>query len=317
MSDRLVVTDLVVEFIHEKYAIRPIDGLSFEARHGEMTVLLGPSGSGKTTLLSCLGGILTPTSGTIQLGDLDVTGLATSALEDYRRDHVGFVFQAFNLIPSLTALQNVAMPLILTGSKKSDAHDRAAAALDRVGMGDRKTHLPSRLSGGQQQRVAVARGIVHEPPLLLADEPTANLDHIQAEAIIALLRDLREQGSIIVVSTHDARLVPVADTTVQMAEHADVVESAPQRVRYVAGESVFEQGDRADLVYMIDEGTVDVLRVNADGSEELLTRLGPGQYFGELGALLGYPRSASVRATADLVLTAYGPQTFRSTILTD
>jgi putative ABC transport system ATP-binding protein len=184
-------------------------------------------------------------------------------------------------------------------------------------MGERKTHLPARLSGGQQQRVAVARGIVHEPPLLLADEPTANLDHIQAESIIALLRDLREQGSIIVVSTHDARLVPVADTTVQMAEHADVIESAPQRVRYVVGESVFEQGDRADLVYMIEEGSVDVLRVNADGTEERLTSLGPGQYFGELGALLGYPRSASIRATTDLVLTAYGPQTFRSTILTD
>ena len=317
MTDRLVVTDLVVEFIHEKYAIRPIDGLSFEARRGEMTVLLGPSGSGKTTLLSCIGGILTPTSGSIHLGDLDVTALATGALEGYRRDHVGFVFQAFNLIPSLTALQNVAMPLILTGASRSDAYDRAAAALDRVGMTARKTHLPSRLSGGQQQRVAVARGIVHEPPLLLADEPTANLDHIQAESIIALLRDLREQGSIIVVSTHDARLVPVADTTVQMAEHADVVESAPQRVRYVAGESVFEQGDRADLVYMIEEGTVDIVRVNADGSEELLTSMGPGQYFGELGALLGYPRSASVRATTDLVLTAYGPQTFRSTILLD
>jgi putative ABC transport system ATP-binding protein len=102
-----------------------------------------------------------------------------------------------------------------------------------------------------------------------------------------------------------------------MAEHADVVESAPQRVRYVAGETVFEQGDRADLVYMIEEGSVDVLRVNADGSEERLTSLGPGQYFGELGALLGYPRSASIRATTDLVLTAYGPQTFRSTILSD
>ena len=317
MSDRLVVTDLVVEFIHEKYAIRPIDGLSFEAPRGEMTVLLGPSGSGKTTLLSCLGGILTPTSGAIQLGDVDVTGLEAGALEAYRRDHVGFVFQAFNLIPSLNALQNVAMPLILTGSSRSDAYDRAGAALDRVGMSERKTHLPSRLSGGQQQRVAVARGIVHEPPLLLADEPTANLDHIQAESIIALLRDLREQGSIIVVSTHDARLVPVADTTVQMAEHADVAESAPQRVRYVNGESIFEQGDRADLVYMIKEGTVDVIRVNADGSEELLTSLGAGQYFGELGALLGYPRSASVRATSDLVLTAYGPQTFRSTVLLD
>ena len=315
MSDRLVVTDLVVEFIHEKYAIRPIDGLSFEALQGEMTVLLGPSGSGKTTLLSCLGGILTPTSGSIRLGDTDVTALAAGALETYRRDNVGFVFQAFNLIPSLTALQNVAIPLILTGSKRSHAFERAEAALGLVGMSERSTHLPARLSGGQQQRVAVARGIVHDPPLLLADEPTANLDHVQAEAIIQLLRDLRDRGCIIVVSTHDARLVPVADRTVQMAQMDETTEPTPQQVRYVAGESIFEQEDRANLVYMIDEGEVDIVRVYADGTEELLTRLAPGQYFGELGALLGYPRAASARAATDITLTAYGPKTFKSTIL--
>ncbi len=315
MSDHLVVDDLVVEFIHEKYAIRPIDGLSFEARAGEMTVLLGPSGSGKTTLLSCLGGILTPTSGHIQIGDTTVTDLDPAALEGYRRDRVGFVFQAFNLIPSLTALQNVAIPLILMGQPRADAYARAGEALARVGMGDRTTHLPSRLSGGQQQRVAVARGIVHHPPLLLADEPTANLDHVQAESIIRLLRDLREQGSIIVVSTHDARLVPVSDNTVQMTQGSETSESSPQRVRYVAGESVFEQGDRAGLVYTIESGDIDIVRVLADGGEEALARLGPGQYFGELGALLGYPRSASARAATNVTLTAYGPRAFRENII--
>lgn len=314
MTD-LKVSDLVVEFVHDKYVIRPIDGLTFEARAGEMTVLLGPSGSGKTTLLSCLGGILTPTSGEIVMGEMAVTDLESAALESYRRDQVGFVFQAFNLIPSLTALQNVAIPLILTGSSRADAHARAEAALDRVDMADRSGHLPGRLSGGQQQRVAVARGIAHEPSLLLADEPTANLDHVQAESIIRLLRDLRDQGSIIVVSTHDARLVPVADRTVQMTQEAETSDAAPQQVRYVAGESVFEQGDRAGLVYTIDEGEIDIVRILADGGEELLARLGPGQYFGELGALLGYPRSASARAATDVLLTAYGPQTFRESIL--
>lgn len=315
MTEPLFVDDLVVEFIHEGYAIRPIDGLTFEAQPGELTVLLGPSGSGKTTLLSCLGGILTPTSGSIRLGGTDVTGLSAGALENYRRDHVGFVFQAFNLIPSLTAVQNVAIPLILTGSKRTDAYKRAEAALALVGMSERASHLPARLSGGQQQRVAVARGIVHDPPLLLADEPTANLDHVQAEAIIHLLRELRDRGCVIVVSTHDARLVPVADRTVQMAQMDETTEPTPQQVRYVAGESIFEQEDRANLVYMIDEGEVDIIRVYADGSEELLTRLVPGQYFGELGALLGYPRAASARAVTDITLTAYGPKTFKATIL--
>lgn len=314
MTD-LRVEDLVVEFVHEKYAIRPIDGLTFEARAGEMTVLLGPSGSGKTTLLSCLGGILTPTSGEIILGETQVTELQAAELESYRRDHVGFVFQAFNLIPSLTALQNVAIPLILTGNGRAAAYARAEAALNRVDMADRSGHLPGSLSGGQQQRVAVARGIAHDPRLLLADEPTANLDHVQAESIIRLLRDLRDQGSIIVVSTHDARLVPIADRTVQMTQEAEASDDATQQVRYVAGESIFEQGDRAGLVYMIDEGEIDIIRILADGGEERLARLSPGQYFGELGALLGYPRSASARAATDVTLTAYGPQTFRESIL--
>jgi putative ABC transport system ATP-binding protein len=252
----------------------------------------------------------------IQMGDTSVTGLGNSELESYRRRHVGFVFQAFNLIPSLTAQQNVAVPLMLTGTTRQAAMERAKETLRRVGMGDRRHHLPGKLSGGQQQRVAVARGIVHNPPLLLADEPTANLDHVQAESIIRLLRDLREQGSVIVVSTHDARLVPVADKTVQMSQEADIREGPPQRVRYVRNESIFEQGDRPGLVYMIEQGEVDIIRVLAHGSEDLIARIGPGQYFGELGSLMGYPRSASARAFTDVELTAYGPQSFRETILT-
>lgn len=315
MTQRLTVSELVVEFVHDRYKVRPIDGLSFDALPGEMTVLLGPSGSGKTTLLSCLGGILTPTSGEIRMGEVLVTGLDRDGLESYRRRQVGFVFQAFNLIPSLTALQNVALPMILTGTTRHAALERAEEALMRVGMDERLHHLPGRLSGGQQQRVAVARGIVHDPPLLLADEPTANLDHVQAESIIRLLRDLRDRGCVIVVSTHDARLVPVADRTVQMSQEADLTEGPPQTVVYIRGESIFEQGDRPGLVYVIEEGEVDIVRVLADGGREKLARLGPGQYFGELGSLLGYPRSASARAASDVRLTAYGPQAFRDTIL--
>jgi putative ABC transport system ATP-binding protein len=311
----LTVTDLVVEFVHDGYAIRPLDGLSFEAHAGELVLLLGPSGCGKTTLLSCLGGILTPSTGTISFGATEVTGLGRSELGAYRREQIGFVFQAFNLIPSLTARENIAVPLTLTGHGRKESFERADELLEQVGLTERANHLPNKLSGGQMQRVAVARGLGHNPPLLLADEPTANLDHIQAESIIRLLQSLRDEGRMIVVSTHDSRLVPIADRIVQMVPDGAHDEVATHQVTVAAGESVFEQGDVADLVYVIDTGSAEVLRVLADGGEELLTTLGAGQYFGELGTFLGFPRSASVRATTDLVLTAYSPRVFREKVL--
>jgi putative ABC transport system ATP-binding protein len=309
------VRDLVVEFVHDGYAVRPLDGVSFDARRGELAVLLGPSGCGKTTLLSCLGGILTPTSGSIRLGDIDITGLGPRKLEAYRRDHVGFVFQAFNLIPSLSARENIALPMVLTGRDRRASFERADELLEIVGLTDRANYRPSKLSGGQQQRVAVARGLGNDPQLLIADEPTANLDHIQAEAIIRLLQELRAQGRTIVVSTHDARLVPIADQIIQMVPGSAEAEQPTHQVTLTAGASVFEQGDRSDLVYVIDSGEVDIIRVKVDGSEDLLTRIGAGQYFGELGPFLGFPRSASARAHSDVVLTAYSPRVFRSEIL--
>jgi len=311
----LTVTDLVVEFVHDGYAIRPLDGLSFEAQAGELIVLLGPSGCGKTTLLSCLGGILTPTSGSIRSGDLDVTAMKGKRLDSYRRNDIGFVFQAFNLIPSLTARENIAVPLTLTGHGRKESFERADELLEQVGLAERGDHLPSKLSGGQMQRVAVARGLGHDPPLLLADEPTANLDHIQAEAIIRLLQSLRDDGRIVIVSTHDSRLVPIADRIVHMVPSDHHEEGPTLDVTFAAGESIFEQGDDAHSVYMIRSGEVDVIRVLADGGEEHLNRLGPDQYFGELGPFLGFPRSASVRAHTDVVLTAYSPSVFREKVL--
>jgi len=311
----LQVRDLVVEFIHDGYAVRPLDGLSFDAAEGELVVLLGPSGCGKTTLLSCLGGILTPTSGSIRLGDIDVSGLGVSKLQSYRRDHVGFVFQAFNLIPSLSARENIAVPMVLTGHDRKRSFARADALLEIVGLSDRANHRPSKLSGGQQQRIAVARGLGNDPPLLLADEPTANLDHIQAEAVIRLLRELRTQGRTIVVSTHDARLVPIADKIVKMVPDSVDVEHPTRTVEFSAGQSVFEQGDASDVVYVVESGEVDIVRILAEGGEEWLNRVGPGQYFGELGPFLGFPRSASARAHTDVTLTAYAARVFRERVL--
>ena len=311
----LQVDELVVEFIHNGYAVRPLDGLSFDVAPGELVALLGPSGSGKTTLLSCLGGILTPTSGSIRMGETDVTKLAGRALEHYRRSQVGFVFQAFNLIPSLTARENVAMPLLLTGESRAAALRRADELIAQVGLTERAGHRPSKLSGGQQQRVAVARGLCQDPQLLLADEPTANLDYIQVESIIRLLRDLREQGRMVIISTHDPRLLPIADRVIQMAPDHAQEETPPHQLTFAAGDRIFDQGDNSDLIYTVDEGVVDIVRVMADGSEEQLNQLRPGQYFGELGAFLGFPRSASARAASAVILTAYSPRVFRERVL--
>lgn len=307
----LQIDDLVVEYVSSGYAVRPLDHLNLTAEAGELVVLLGPSGSGKTTLLSCLGGILAPTSGRILVHGTDVTELRGAALEEYRRTTVGFVFQAFNLVPSLSARENVAVPLLLNGTKRRDALARADELLARVGLADRAGHKPAQLSGGQQQRVAVARGLIRDPRLLLADEPTANLDYISAEAVIDLLRALRDEGRVIIVSTHDARLVPIADRVVHMAEDTAASDSPPVAVSYAPGETIFRQGDRSELVYTIDDGEVDVVRVLADGSEEHLATVGRGHYVGELGPMLGFPRSATVRARTNVRLTAFGVREFR------
>ena len=308
----LTVSSLVKEYQGDGYSVKVLNELSFSASPGELVVLLGPSGSGKTTLLSCLGAMLSPTSGTITLGDMDVTALSNRGRDEYRRSEVGFVFQGFNLIPSLTARENVAMPMLVGGSvKRAEAFARADELLERMDLGDRAKHRPSQLSGGQQQRVAVARGLVADPYLLIADEPTANLDHIQAEAVIRLLRELRDQGRIIVVSTHDGRLVPVADRVVHMTPEGATVAPDATAVNYLQGEMIFHQGAHADLVYVIEAGAIQILRQHANGSESPLATLGPGQYFGELGAMMGFPRSAAARAATDVALTAMGPHEFR------
>lgn len=315
IENGLVVNDLVQEYTGDGYVVRVLDGLSFTAAPGELVVLLGPSGSGKTTLLSCLGGMLSPTSGSIRLNDIDVSAATGRDLDEYRMNNVGFVFQGFNLIPSLTARENVAVPLIVSKRhSRRDALARADELLDRVGLATRSNHRPSQLSGGQQQRVAIARGLVTNPDLLIADEPTANLDHVQAEAVIGLFRELRSRGRVIVVSTHDARLVPVADRVVRMTPDGIEPTQNAHTVRMEAGGVVFHQGDPAEFVYTIDDGEIEIVRELTDGGVEQLAVLGRGQYFGELGALLGFPRSATARALTDAAMTAVPSHEFRQRV---
>ena len=224
--------DLVVEYSVGGYVVRPIDGLDVDARPGELSVLLGASGCGKTTLLSVLAAILRPGRGSVRLDATEVTRLHGRALNEYRRHRVGIVFQSFNLIPSLTAAENVQVPLRAARRGRRFARQRAAELLAEVGLATRQSHRPGELSGGEQQRVAIARALALDPPLLLADEPTAHLDHVQVDGVLRLLREIADAGRMVVVATHDDRLVPLADRVVELGSGADAprVAAAPGRV---------------------------------------------------------------------------------------
>ncbi|HEY5171016.1 MAG TPA: ATP-binding cassette domain-containing protein [Acidimicrobiia bacterium] len=305
----LEVRDLTVEFDSGGYMVRPLDHLSFDADDGELVVVIGPSGCGKTTLLSCLAGLLTPTSGSISFRGENVVDLTGPALARHRRYTVGVVFQAFNLLPSLSAKGNVMAPMRLAKMKRRPAAERADELLELVGLSDRAGYRPGALSGGQQQRVAIARALVQRPPMVLADEPTAHLDHIQVEGVLRLLRELAEPERLVVVATHDDRISNIADRVVELV--TDFAERDPEEVTLSPGEVLFNQGDRGDFVYVVEEGDVEVYRERADGGEEVLAVLGAGQYFGELGPILNLPRSASARAQSPCRLTGYPVRAFR------
>ncbi len=304
------IQHLVVEYTSNGYPIRPLDGLTATIDDGQLALLLGPSGSGKTTLLSCLGGILRPTAGGIVIDGVDLASMNARELLTHRRTGVGFVFQAFNLIPSLSALDNVAMPLRLNGTSARSARQRAHQLLEQVGLGDRAKHRPSQLSGGQQQRVAIARGLASGAPLLLADEPTANLDYVQAEEVIVILRSLVSAGHTVIVSTHDDRLLPIADASIDLAPEL-VGESVDELIELEAGDVLFRQGTASRCVYLVEHGQIEVLREFADGMQSIIATRGAGEYLGELGPMLNKPRSATARAAARSTVRSMSLQDFR------
>jgi putative ABC transport system ATP-binding protein len=307
----LSIKDLVVEYSSGGYAVRPINGLSLDVAAGSLVILLGPSGCGKTTLLSCLGGILRPKSGAIKFDDVEITALDGAGLAKYRRDKVGIVFQAFNLVSSLSALENVMVPMRAAGMSRAAARERAEELLTRVNLADRVKHRPGDLSGGQQQRVAVARAIALDPPLILADEPTAHLDFIQVEEVLRLIRSLADGERVVVVATHDSRILPLADRVVELTPEVATTNRPPETVQLKAGEVLFEQCTMGDLIYIVSEGEFDIVRELADGGEELVKVAAPGDYFGEMGVLFHMPRSATVRARTDATAVGYTAQAFR------
>src|SRR5581483_8244408 len=308
----LTVDGLTVEYTSAGYVVLALDNLSFRANSGELVLLLGPSGSGKTTLLSCLAAILKPTRGTISFGETAVTGLTGKALTEYRRSTVGIVFQSFNLVPSLTALENVDSPLRAGGVSAKLARERAASLLEQVGLSDRAHHRPGGLSGGQQQRVAIARALGNDPPLLLADEPTAHLDYSQVEIVLRLLRSLAAPGRVVVVSTHDERIVPLADRVIELTGELPTGETKKRKLK--ADEVLFEEGTRGTLVYIVDSGQIEITRPAPGGGEQVLATYGPKEYFGELAPLLGFPRAGTARAVKNSTVTGLTVAEFRQMV---
>jgi len=207
------VHNVVKVYQRDSQQIKVLDGLSLEVPQGEFMALMGPSGSGKTTLLNLIAGIDRATSGSVRVAGTDLTPLSEGELAKWRSQNVGFIFQFYNLIPVLNAVENVELPLLLSNLKKSERRERALTALRIVGLADRSKHYPRQLSGGQEQRVAIARAIVTDPAVLVADEPTGDLDSKSAEEILDLMQTFnKEFGKTIVMVTHDPRAAARAHT---------------------------------------------------------------------------------------------------------
>ena len=205
--------------------VRALDGVDLDMAAGETLAVMGPSGCGKSTLLHLLGGLERPSAGEVWLGERRIDQLSEKALARMRRHSIGFVFQAFHLMDELTALENVELPALLAGSSPRAARRRAASFLEQVGLADRAEHLPSALSGGQRQRVAIARALSNEPLVVLADEPTGNLDSAATLEVLRLLDSLRAAGQTLVIVTHDERIAATADRLISMRDGAFVEET--------------------------------------------------------------------------------------------
>jgi putative ABC transport system ATP-binding protein len=218
MSDSFIqIRNLTKSFKKGPNLITPLQELSLEVPRGEFLALMGPSGSGKTTLLNLIAGIDTPTAGDLVVDGNDVARLSRARLTKWRSRHVGYIFQLYHLIPILSAFENVELPLLLIPLSRSERRTRVDAALDLVGLADRSHHRPTELSGGQEQRVAIARAIVHDPELLVADEPTGDLDRESAASILDLLASLaKDHGKTIIMVTHDPRAAAKADRTLHL-----------------------------------------------------------------------------------------------------
>ncbi len=227
----MITTENLTKIYTDGAPVRALDDVTLEIAAGEFVAITGPSGSGKSTLLNLIGTLDRPTSGRVVVDGVDVGTLRGNALADFRRERIGFVFQMFHLVPTLTALENVMLPLVpYRRGLKFRLEERARELLEAVGLGDRLHHLPGQLSGGEQQRVAVARALINTPKVILADEPTGNLDSQAGAEIVALLRQLnRERGVTVLVATHNEAVAQAADRILRLRDGRLVGQAADGR----------------------------------------------------------------------------------------
>lgn len=211
--------------------INALESISISIDRGEYVAFMGPSGSGKSTLMNIIGCLDTPTSGTYILNNNDVSDLTENELAEIRNKEIGFVFQTFNLLPRATSLENVALPLVYAGLSKSDREEKAMMALEGVGLGERYKHKPNELSGGQRQRVAIARALVNDPSIILADEPTGNLDSKTSYSIMDLFRELHEKGNTIIMVTHEEDIAEYSHRIVRLRDGLVETDEVNQNIR--------------------------------------------------------------------------------------
>jgi putative ABC transport system ATP-binding protein len=218
MSEIIKTSEISKIYQMGTQTVKALQSISIKIDRGEYVAFMGPSGSGKSTLMNIVGCLDTPTAGTYILNSKDVSHMTENELADVRNKEIGFVFQTFNLLPRATALENVALPLIYAGYGKSDRHDKAMQVLESVGLADRADHKPNELSGGQRQRVAIARALVNDPSIILADEPTGNLDSKTSYDIMDLFHDLHESGNTIIMVTHEDDIAHYAHRIVRLRD---------------------------------------------------------------------------------------------------
>jgi len=295
-----------------------LKGVSLVVDRGEFVAVIGKSGSGKSTLINMVTGIDRPSTGEVIVDGSPVHTLSEGQMSVWRGRHLGIIFQFFQLLPSLSVVENVMLPMDFCNMyKPSERHERAMRLLEQVEMTENANKLPSAISGGQQQRVAIARALANDPPILIADEPTGNLDSKTAESVFRLFADLAQQGKTIVMVTHDndlarraTRSVIVSDGEIvnQYLSHALPKLSLDQlisvtrqldRLTYQPGQPIVRKGGQADYFYIITRGRVEVIIDQPGGGELIAEVLGEGQYFGELALLSDTARRATVRAAHD------------------
>jgi ABC-type lipoprotein export system ATPase subunit len=283
---------------------------------GEFVSIIGKSGSGKSTLLNMITGIDRPTTGEVMVNGAPIHTMSENQLAVWRGGNLGIIFQFFQLLPALSILQNVILPMDLAGKyTRSERHKRAEHLLEIVGLAEHQHKLPSMISGGQQQRAAVARALANDPPVVIADEPTGNLDSKTAESIFALFNDLVLEGKTVIIVTHDSSLAKRTHRTALIADGEIVNEYVAQAMptltqdqmlwatrnakaqSYEAGAMIFTEGTNADAFYIVSKGIVEVVLPRPNQSDVVALQLGPGKFFGEMSFFHKHKRSASVRAS--------------------